>query len=76
VAQGRRRRAESTILESESLVKALQQQTEMDQKSLTEIIQVPQLLGRWCPSVEMQGKGWLSCAGLQELQLVGVWCSL
>lgn len=40
VAQGRRRRAESTILESESLVKALQQQTEMDQKSLAEIIQV------------------------------------
>lgn len=40
VAQGRRRRAESTILESESLVKALQQQTELDQKSLTEIIKV------------------------------------
>lgn len=40
VAQGRRRRAESTILESESLIKALQQQTELDQKSLSDIIQV------------------------------------
>jgi hypothetical protein len=40
VAQGRRRRAESTILESESLIKALQQQSELDNKSLAAIIQV------------------------------------
>lgn len=39
VAQGKRRRCESTILESDSLIKALQQQSELDQKSLTEIIQ-------------------------------------
>jgi hypothetical protein len=48
VAQGKRRRAESTILESESLIKALQQQTELDQKSLTEIIQVSQALHCCC----------------------------
>lgn len=45
VAQGRRRRAESTILESESLIKALQQQSELDNKSLAAIIQVRQCGG-------------------------------
>lgn len=40
VAQGKRRRCESTILESDSLIKALQQQSELDHKSLTDIIQV------------------------------------
>lgn len=39
VAQGKRRRAESTILESDSLMKALQQQTELDDRALKEIIQ-------------------------------------
>eukprot|EP00775_Hariotina_reticulata_P002396 gene2396-2700_t len=37
VAQGRYRRAESSILESESLIKALQEQKELDSKSMNEI---------------------------------------
>jgi hypothetical protein len=40
VAQGKRRRAESTILESASLIKALTQQTSVDEKALQDITQV------------------------------------
>jgi hypothetical protein len=50
VAQGKRRRAQSTILESESLIKALTQQTELDDKSLTDIVQV-------CVGVGLVGAG-------------------
>lgn len=38
MAQGKKRRAESTILESDSLIKALQHQSALDEKSLTGII--------------------------------------
>ncbi|KAF6256245.1 hypothetical protein COO60DRAFT_1702445 [Scenedesmus sp. NREL 46B-D3] len=39
VAKGRFKRAESDILESESLIKALQQQTDLDKRAITAISQ-------------------------------------
>jgi hypothetical protein len=40
VANGKKRRAESTILESDSLINALQQQSALDEAALKEVIQV------------------------------------